>query len=271
MPEPVDFGYAVDLPPERAIEYFRSKGYILTGPWWELWQEQHALAFTVARVAKLDVLEDIRTALDTALSEGQTFRQFAGGGLVDTLRRKGWWGRTKEGVQIGSYRRLKTIFRTNMATARAASRYQAMSDNVIDRPYWMYDAMDDSRTRPTHAALDNRVFRHDDPFWQTFFPPNGWGCRCRVRAFTLGEVSERGLKVFRSEGRLREIDQLVDERTGLRRPSLEYAIEDPPRGAPRRFSTDPGWGYPPVSGAAAVDLLAERIARNPDLFARTIG
>lgn len=132
-----------------------------------------------------------------------------------------------------------------MSTVRAASRFEAMKANASARPYWMYDAMNDSRTRPSHRVLDNRVFRHDDPFWDTLFPPNGWGCRCLVRSLTATEVRERGLKVYRSEGRLREIDQLVDERTGLRRRGVEYVVEDPPRGAARRFSPDPGWSYSP--------------------------
>lgn len=244
MPEPVDLGYAVNLPPERAIEYFRSKGYALSWNWPEVWQQQHARAFTVAKAMKLDVLEDLRGAVDRALADGQTFRQFASDDLVDTLVRKGWWGKQErvnpntgelELVQLGSHHRLRTIFRTNIATARAASRYQAMRENAAERPYWMYDAMDDSRTRPSHAALDNLVFRFDDPFWDTHFPPNGWNCRCRVRAFTARDVERRGLQIQRSRpGDFRPVDHTVTG--GLDVQTLNY------RGI---MSPDPGWNYRP--------------------------
>ncbi len=252
MPDAADFAVAANLPPERAIAHFRRKGYAISWDWHDVWERQHAHAFTVAKALKLDLLQDIRGAVDRALAEGRTERQFIAE-LEPALRRRGWWGRqtrigpdgSEQAVQLGSHRRLRTIFRTNAATARAASRFEAMTANAEARPYWMYDAMNDSRTRPSHRVLDNRVFRHDDPFWRSHFPPNGWGCRCLVRAFTADQVRARGLKVYRGEGRLREIDQLVDERTGLRRRGIEYVVENPPRGAARRFAPDPGWSYAP--------------------------
>ncbi len=37
MPEAVDLGYCMKLPPKKAIEYLRSKGYEITWDWEELW------------------------------------------------------------------------------------------------------------------------------------------------------------------------------------------------------------------------------------------
>lgn len=34
--------------------------------------------------------------------------------------------------------------------------------------------------RPEHAALDRVTLPIDDPFWQEYYPPNGWNCRCTV-------------------------------------------------------------------------------------------
>ena len=67
----IDLGFATKLPPRRVIEYFTERGNEITWDWHEMWQADHARAFTVAKAARLDVLSDIRGALDTALNEGQ--------------------------------------------------------------------------------------------------------------------------------------------------------------------------------------------------------
>ena len=60
----------------------------------------------------------------------------------------------------------------------------ARRDVVSLHHLWMYDARNDDRVRPSHAAMDGIIFRHDDPIWATHYSPNGWNCRCRVRVLT---------------------------------------------------------------------------------------
>ncbi|HGC5033035.1 TPA: phage minor head protein, partial [Escherichia coli] len=83
-------------------------------------------------------------------------------------------------IQQGSPWRLDTIFRTNMSVLYSAGRWAEQMENVDDRPYWMYTGINDSHTRRSHLALHGLVLRWDDPFWQAFYPPNGWRCRCSV-------------------------------------------------------------------------------------------
>ena len=175
-----DLKYAFGLPPEKAVDYFKSKGYAFSWDWQDTWQEAHAKAFTVAKVMRMDVLQDIRDALQKSLDEGTTFSQFKKE-LTPKLQANGWWGKKLVGdeegakqVQLGSPYRLNTIYRTNMQTAYMAGREQAQADNVQARPFWQYVAVLDARTRPSHRLLNGKVFRSDDPFWNTMYPPNGF-------------------------------------------------------------------------------------------------
>lgn len=161
-----------------------------------------------------DILTDIRDAVDTALKDGQTLAEFKKN-LEPTLRKKGWWGKKemegpdgKQLVQLGSPRRLRTIYNTNMRTAYSAGRYKEFMDNIEDRPYWQYVAMSDAR--PKHAALAG-VYRADDPFWDTFWPPNDWGCRCRVRALSKKNVEDRGHEVIDTTGKIKQWPDPADK------------------------------------------------------------
>ena len=112
------------LAPAKAIKYFKNKNNKLSWDWYEVWQDAHKKSFTVAKVMREDILKDIRSAVDKALSEGKTFQEFQKE-LKPTLQKKGWWGEqfvvdsngVAEKVQLGSMYRLKTIYRVNMQTA----------------------------------------------------------------------------------------------------------------------------------------------------------
>ena len=254
-PNTIDLGYAAKLPPEKAIEFFAAKGYAVSWNWWEVWESAHARAFTVAKAVQADVLESIRGALDEALADGQTRRQFARD-LEPRLRALGWWGRQvvvgpdggAEKVQLGSPHRLRTIFDSNMRSTFGAARQRQQMENAASRPFWMYDARNDGRVRPSHAAMDGQVFRSDDPIWQTHYPPNGWNCRCRVRALTAAQVRGRGLQVHDSAGALNTVQQEVgvDKRTGevITRPGTAYRFRGGD-GDMHTLTPDPGWGSAP--------------------------
>lgn len=223
MPQPVDLGYAATLEPALAVDYFRAKGYDITWNWQEANAASHAKAFTVAKAARLDILETIRAETDRAISQGITEHEFKQT-LTPRLQAQGWWGKQvivdsdggAEVVQMGSPSRLSTIYRTNVATAYQAGRYQQQLTSVETHPYWQYIAILDGRTRKSHAAMHGRVFRWDDPIWDKLYPPNDWGCRCRVRALTEAQVKRMGLTVESSTGALQtqQVESGVDKRTG---------------------------------------------------------
>ncbi|HDR9102983.1 TPA: minor capsid protein [Burkholderia vietnamiensis] len=242
----VDLGYAIGLEPEKAVAYFESKGYKLGFRWQDVAAEAHAKAFTVAGVMKVDVLQDIRQALATSLKKGTTFDEFKRQ-LSPVLEKKGWLGQGMivdqdtgeiEGKRL-TPRRLQTIFQTNMQSAYMAGRYAAQLEQVDTHPYWEYVAVLDSRTRPAHRALAGRIYRYDDPFWQTFYPPNGYRCRCRVRTRTRAWVEDKHGAVYDSSGHLVQVE--IVDRSGTKRPALAY--QDPVTG--QKLLPDPGFSSNP--------------------------
>ncbi|MGN7062088.1 phage head morphogenesis protein, partial [Neisseria sp. P0001.S006] len=60
-------------------------------------------------------------------------------------------------------------------------------------PGWQSSAILDSRTRQSHAAAHGAVNHIDDPFCNYFYPPNGFNCRCTVRALSDRDLKRRNL------------------------------------------------------------------------------
>ena len=127
-----------------------------------------------------------------------------------------------------------------MQSAYMAGRHAEMIENVEHRPLWEYVAVMDSRTRPEHGALNGRVLRHDDPFWDSFYPPNGFNCRCRVRARTAEQVKRSNTEISNGYGRM-QTATVVTGRDGARAKVKGYL--DP---VTRKLQLpDVGWDYNP--------------------------
>lgn len=266
----LDLGVAAGLPPKEAISYFEAKGYAVSWNWYEQLAADHARAFTVAKCVNLDVLNTIRSAVDTALKQGLTEKQFMAQ-LTPQLQKLGWWGEqivvdstgTAQTVTLGTPYRLKTIYQTNTRTAYAAGRYAQMMNQVADFPYWQYVAIMDSHTRPAHAELNNMIFRADDLFWQTHYPPNDWNCRCRVRALSEGRYQALGIPVTDSTGMLstKTVDAGVDPFTGEVYQTTVTTFNN----GKVKMTPGAGWSYNVGAAAFGTDKAAcRKLIETPD-------
>ncbi|SED36302.1 phage minor head protein [Pseudomonas anguilliseptica] len=190
----------VPLPPEEAVQYFRQKGFAVGFDYRDVWQAQHQAAFTVAKVMQLDLLQDIRAEVDRALAEGTTLRDFQQR-LTPTLQAKGWWGRkeqldpltgnTRE-VQLGSPRRLKIIYDTNLRTAHSEGQWERIQARKDAFPYLEYDGNNSENPRLDHSGWDGLTLPVDHPFWQAHFPVKDYGCKCRAIQRTGRQVERSG-------------------------------------------------------------------------------
>ena len=65
------------------------------------------------------------------------------------------------------------------ASATMAAKWEQFSEDG-DRYNLQYRTAKDDKVRPEHAALDGVTLPMSDTFWETYYPPNGWNCRCTV-------------------------------------------------------------------------------------------
>nr|DAI24806.1 MAG TPA: minor capsid component [Caudoviricetes sp.] len=208
------------LPPKEAIKFFKSKGYAFSFDWHDVWKEEHAIAFTVAKAASIDILQDIRGELQKSLEQGLTFESFKKN-LKPILCQKGWWGKAvqtdpltgeEKEVMLGSNRRLETIWRTNMDMAYAAGNWQHYEDTKKTHPYLKYHCMNLPTSRAQHRAWDGIVLPVDDPWWDTHTPPNGWRCKCWLQQVSRNAVTTGKVKV--SKRPVDEFELYHNKRTG---------------------------------------------------------
>lgn len=268
------------LPFKEAVQSFRDKGYQVTFDYRDMEKEEHAYAFTVAKAMERDLLQDIRTAVDTAINDGQTLSQFRAG-LTPTLKDKGWWGTKemvdpktgeKQMVRAGSSRRLQTIFETNMRTSYAAGRWEQVQRTKKTFPYLRYICVLDDQTRDDHRRWHNVVRRVDDPFWKQFYPPNGWGCRCTIQQLSEEDVKRLGLKIL-SDDYVPDMRSVVNKRTGeVQRvpvgidPGFNYNVGTARMKALTPPQLDRPLEVPYAGSPSKVAMPAPRVASKDDLL-----
>ena len=65
------------------------------------------------------------------------------------------------------------------ASAGMAAKWEAFAEDG-DRYNLQYRTVGDDHVRPEHAALNGTTLPFSDAFWDSYYPPNGWNCRCTV-------------------------------------------------------------------------------------------
>jgi len=255
----VDLFTAVTLEPKEAVAFLERNGVRMPAGWLELYRDLAKMSPDVGEYIKLNVLQTTAEAVRSALKDGQTFDEFKKA-ILPRLERAGWSGNVvttggKEIVELSAPYRLELIYRTQVQSAYQAGRYKQQMQNRTQRPYLQYVAVMDSKTRPSHGALNEKVFPADDPFWDSFYPPNGFRCRCRVRSLSAQEVRDDKLEIEKSDGNIttREVDM------GDRKEKLTYYTD---RSTGEIMHPDAGWDRNPAKEVFAPDLdkYDERLA-----------
>lgn len=166
-------------PPEEALAWWQNKVPVSKPEFEDMTAEARARAFTAAGLHRLDQVSLVHKAIEGSIAAGRPMEEF-----------KREMGKKLDG-RLSAYR-LETVYRTNVQSAYHAGRYSQMMRASETMPWWRYVAVDDSSTRPSHKALNGLVRRYDDPFWDDFYPPNGFRCRCTVQALSDRQMLQKG-------------------------------------------------------------------------------
>lgn len=74
---------------------------------------------------------------------------------------------------------LRAEYNFAQASAEMAAKWEGFMEDG-DRYNLQYRTAGDDHVRPEHAALHGVTLPMSDPFWEEFYPPLGWNCRCSV-------------------------------------------------------------------------------------------
>ena len=170
------------LPFAEQIAFFRRKLNLPTESWADVYQHEHDWAFVVAGANRDAIVADFRAAVEKAIADGTTLQEFRRD-FDAIVARHGW------DYNGGRNWRSRVIYDTNLNTSYAAGRWQQLQS----APFWQYEHADwVEHPRPLHVAWDGLVLAKDDPWWQTHYPPNGWGCHCKVRGLWPRDLQRLG-------------------------------------------------------------------------------
>ena len=84
---------------------------------------------------------------------------------------------------------LRAEYNFVQASAEMAAKWEQYSEDG-DRYLLQYRTAHDDKVRPEHAALDRITLPMSDPFWESYYPPLSWNCRCSVVQVRRGKYEE---------------------------------------------------------------------------------
>lgn len=239
MPEPtIRLGV---MEPRDAVAVFQQRGQLeTTYSWQDLWRHEHARAFTVSRLANVQLLEQMRAEIDSAIKNGTRFDEFAKA-MRPRLEAAGWWGK-RDVIEASTGeihtttfdpQRLRLIYDTNTRQSYAAGRWQRAERSAHRFPFLLYRTAQDERVRASHRRWNNLVLPIGHHFWDAHYPPNGWRCRCMAFPVDQRDIDRRRAAGddIRTEAPPDDLVEFVNKRTGQ--------VTQVPRGI------DPGFDYNP--------------------------
>jgi hypothetical protein len=174
----------IPSPALEAIQNLTGRMPVTKDVFLSLPDEARMRAFTIARQSEIGILQNTLDALNKHLADGGTMWNF----------REKFPDIVKPYTEAGREWHLRLVVEQNLRQAQAVGAYAQRQRVKAAFPFVEYQA--GPNPRPTHAALDGKIFALDDPFLLAHTPPWEHGCNCDLISRTAAQV-----------GRVRAADQ----------------------------------------------------------------
>ncbi|WP_319201924.1 phage minor head protein [uncultured Ilyobacter sp.] len=138
----------------------------------------------IKKSTELETTKKLIGNLQNSLESGKTFKEWIKNS--DEILKNTGFG------ENGWY--LNLVWRNNIHSAYNAGAYIQQEENKENKPYGLYDAIEDGRESDICKTLNGRVYPLDHAFWDTYMPPNHHNCRSKRIAVSKEDLKEYGLK-----------------------------------------------------------------------------
>ena len=167
----------------KAIDWFIKKFPILYDHLDDVTKKVNETFFYIKRSLELETTRTLYNNLLDNLSNGGTLKDWleASKTILD-----------KTGLGDSPWY-LELVYRNNMQSSYNAGAFYNQELNKKNKPYGLYDAIDDERTSEICQILNGKVYPLDHPFWNRYLPPNHHGCRSKRITLSREELEEYGL------------------------------------------------------------------------------
>lgn len=140
-------------------------------------QDARRRAFTVGGDYSRDAVQKVYNSLYAAWKEGKDY----------TVWKDEYLGEL-ELTPLLRDSQARAVYRENLTNTYNAEMWRRQKDTAALFPYLRYNAVLDNGTSAICRELHGTVARVNDPFWDTYYPPNHFGCRSVVSQLTDEEA-----------------------------------------------------------------------------------
>lgn len=92
---------------------------------------------------------------------------------------------------------LESEYQFAISSSQSAGNWAGLEEDT-EKYLLQYRTAGDDKVRASHQTLNLITLPKDDPFWSSYYPPNGWKCRCGAPQVNAGKytksVSEDAIK-----------------------------------------------------------------------------